>query len=113
MQSVTNYMEMLTSWEAASRSATRDFSNILWNSKAHYRAHRSLIHFTPPHPVSLTSILIVSFYLRLDLHSGLLPSGVAIRNLYEFPFVPMRATCRAPLIFIDFIILIIFGGEYK
>jgi hypothetical protein len=38
-----------------------------------------------PHPISLRSILIPSSYLRLGLHSGLLPLGLQARTLYAFP----------------------------
>jgi hypothetical protein len=56
---------------------------------------------------------MLSIYLRLGLPSGLFRTGFPANNLYTFLFSPIRATCSAHLILVDFIILIIFGGEYK
>jgi hypothetical protein len=58
-------------------------------------------------------ILILSTHLCLSLPSDLLPSGFPTNNLYTFIFFPIRATCPAHLIFLNLIILIILGEEYK
>jgi hypothetical protein len=57
------------------------------------------------HPISLRSILTLSTHLRLDLHSGLFPSGFPTNILYAFLF-SIRATCPAHLILLGLIILI-------
>jgi hypothetical protein len=49
----------------------------------------------PSNPISRRSISILSYYLRLNLPSGLLPSDFTTRILYEFLISPLRATCSA------------------
>jgi hypothetical protein len=48
-----------------------------------------------PYYLILRSILILSIHLRLDLPSGLFPSGIPTNILYAFLFSPIRATCLA------------------
>jgi hypothetical protein len=71
------------------------------------------IQFIPPHTISLRSILILFTHLRLGLPSGLFPSDFPTNILYDCRFSPIRAAFPAHHILPDFIILIIFGEEYK
>ena len=66
-----------------------------------------------PHPTSWRSILILSSYLRLGLLSGLFPSGFPAKAVYCTSLPPVRATCPAQLILLDFITRIIFGEQYR
>ena len=54
------------------------------------------------HPTSWRSILILSIHLRLGLPSGLLPTGFPSNALYTSLSSPIRATCSAHLILLDF-----------
>ena len=66
-----------------------------------------------PHPTSWRSILILFTHLHLGLPSGLLPSGFPSKTLYTPISSPIRATCPAHLILLNFITRTILGEEYK
>ena len=66
-----------------------------------------------PHPTSWRSILILSTHLCLGLPSGLFPYGFPTKTLYTPLSSPIRATCLADLIFLDFITRAVLGEEYK
>ena len=98
----------------------KKFPAFLWNPKVHYRTHKrchlslswpSPIQSTYPHPTSWRSILILSTHLRLGLPSGLFPSGFPTKTLYAPLSSPIRATCPAHLILLDFITRTILGEE--
>ena len=58
-------------------------------------------------------MLILSTYLRLGLPSGLFPSRFHTKTLYTPLSSPIRATCPAYLILLDFITSTILGEQYK
>ena len=91
---------------------TRRFITALTSVRHLSLSWASPIQSTYPHPTSWRSILILSTHLRLGLPSGLFPSGFPTKTLYAFLSSPIRATCPAHLILLDFIIRTILG-EYR
>jgi len=73
----------------------------------------SWIQSIPLHTTSWRSILILSSHLRFGLPSGLLPSGFVTKTLYTPVLSPVRATCLAFLILLDFITRKILDKEYR
>ena len=111
------------SWETNWFVASREIPRISWNRKVHYRTHKlpppvpilgqpNPVHI-PPHPTSWRSVLILSTHLRLGLPSGLFPSSFSTKTLYTPLSSPVRATCPAHLILLDFITRTLLGEEYK
>ena len=57
--------------------------------------------------------LILSFHLLLGLPSGLFPKGFPTKTMYTPLLSPIRSTCPAQLILLDFITRTILGEEYR
>ena len=92
---------------------TRRFITALTSVRHPSLSSASPIQSIYPHPTSWRSILILSTRLRLGLPSVLFPSGFPTKTLYAPPSSPIRATCPAHLILLDFITRTILGEEYK
>ena len=92
---------------------TRRFITALTSVRHLSLSWTSPIQSTYPHPTSWRSILILSTHLRLGLPSGLFPSGFPIKTLYAPLSSPIRTTCPAHLILLDFITRTILGEEYR
>ena len=89
---------------------TRRFITALTNISHLSLSWASPIQSIYPNSTSWRSILILSTHLHLGLPSGLLPSGFPTKTLCTPLSSPIRATCPAHLILLDFITRTILGA---
>jgi hypothetical protein len=117
-------MELRTTREATGCAATQEVPSILCNPNVRYNIHKNpplvstLSQTNPVHttPSNLSKIhLILATHLCLGPCRGLFPYDFPTNNLYEYAFLffPILATCPAHLIFLDLVVVIIPGKEYK
>ena len=92
---------------------TRKFITALTSARHLSLSWASPIQSIYPHPTSWRSIIKLSTHLRLGLPSGYFPSGFPTKTLYTPLSSPIRATCPAYLILLDFITRTILGEEYR
>jgi len=92
---------------------TRRFITALTSVRQLSLSCASTIQSICPHPTSWRSILILSTHLCLGLPSGLFPYGFPTKTLYTPLSLPIRSTCPAHLILLDFINRTILGEQYK
>jgi hypothetical protein len=85
---ITNFMEQSPSWEADSHSASQEIPCLLWNTKVHYRVHKTpplvpiLSHMNPIHTFPPNSPKIDSNIILQCLPIGFFSSGFPTKTLY-------------------------------
>ena len=115
-------MQHSPSWEVNRFAASQEIPRILWNPNVHYRIHIC------PSPVLIVSQIDpvhthTSHFLKIRLNI-ILPStsrspqwslfpGFPTKPLHTPLPSPIRATCPAHLILLDFITPTILGEEYR
>ena len=106
-------LEKLTGFQLVKKfpafHGTRMFITALTSVRHLSLSWASPIQYIYPHSTSWRSILILSTHLRLGLPSSLLPSGFPTKTLYTPLSSPIRATCPAHPILLEFVTRTILG----
>jgi len=115
-------MEQSPSWEAKRFSAAQEIPHILWKPKVHYRTHKwlppipILSHLSPIH-VPTTHFQKIHLNIILPSMPGSSKWSRSLRFPHQNPVytstLPLRATCPAHLILLDFVTRKILGKQYR
>ena len=115
-------MERSPSWEANRFSASQEIPRILWNLKVHYHIHKCppsvpvLSQLDPVHAPT-SHFLKIHLYIILPSTPGSPKWCLSLKFPHQHPVydcsLPIRATCPAHLIFLDFITQTIMGKQYR
>ena len=112
---LTYSMVQSPSWEANWFTASQEIPRISRNPKVHYRTHKRPPHVSipgQPNPVHIPTSQLLQIHPNI-IHpswpSGLLSSGFPSKNLYTPLSSPIRATCPAHRILLDFITRTLLG----
>ena len=119
---LTYSMVQSPSWEANWFAASQEIPRNSRNPKVHYRTHKrppSVSILGQPNPVHIPTSHLLEIHPNI-IHPStprspqwLFPSGFPSKTLYTPLSSPIRATCPAHLIILDFITHTILGEEYK
>ena len=108
-ENITCFMEQVPSWEADRYAYSQEFQHILWNQKVHFRIHKC------PPPVPILSQLdpghTTTSYL-LKTHITIIGLSTSASPHWCFFPTPMRATCPAHFIHLNFITRKTFVEQY-
>jgi len=112
---------LLTPWEANWFAASREIPRIARNPKVHYRTHKrppAVSILGQPNPVHIPTSHLLQIHPNI-IHPStprspqwFLPSGFPTKTLYTPLSSPIRVTCPAHLILLDFISRKILGIVY-
>ena len=110
------------SWEANWFAASQEIPRISRNPKVHYRTHKRPppVHILgQPNPLHIPTLKILEIYPNI-IHASTPRSpqwSLSLRFPHQDPIhslsLPIRATCPAHLILLDFITRTILGEQYK
>lgn len=98
---LTIVLRLLTTATEQSSWGTNSILNPMFTRACHQSLTRAgWIQSAPTHPVSLRSILILSYHLQLTLLSGLFPLNLPTKMCCAF-LIFMHCTCPVHLILLD------------